>query len=151
MSYYKRKRRGPGTGQKPSGGSTAHESAQILDMKDFNPREEMDYIVQAASRGDARIVSVGGLVFFSTGDGDAWLLDVEDNLALCLMRGFERCEVEVQDGAETFSIRWDSTFAIEEGCFLVASQSGKATAYPGYPTSALERAIQRARKATRAS
>lgn len=150
MSYYKRKRRGPGTGQKPSGGSTAHESAQIL-VKDFNLRKEMDYIVQAASRGDARIVSVGGLVFFSTGDGDAWLLDVEDNLALCLMRGFERCEVEVQDGAETFSIRWDSTFAIEEGCFLVASQSGKATAYPGYPISALERAIQRARKATRAS
>lgn len=149
MSYYKRKRGGQATGQKPPEGRVARESVQILDMKDFSLRKEIDSIVKGASRGEGRIVTVGALVFFSTSDGDAWVLDAEDNLALCLMRSFERCEMEIQESAQNFSIRWDSTCAIEKGCFVVASQAGKATAYPGYPVSDLERAIQRARKAVR--
>lgn len=56
MSYYKRKRGGQGTEQKPPEGSAARESVRILDRKDFNLRREMDYIVKAASRGEARIM-----------------------------------------------------------------------------------------------
>lgn len=163
MSSYKRKRRRQGPGQSRPARPAARESVQVLAMEDFDLRKEMDYIVQAASRADARIVTVGPLVFFSTSDGDAWVLDAEDKLALRLMRGLERCEVEIQESAENFSIRWDSTFAIEKGCFWVtghpermktlsqmeAAVQAKAMAYPSYPVADLERAIQRARRAAR--
>ncbi len=161
MSYYKRNRRAQGTGQRPPDGPAARESVQILQMTDFNLRKEMDYIVQAASRGDARVVTVGALVFFSTSDGDAWVLDAEDKLALCLMRDFERYRSEVQETPENLSIRWKAMFAIESGCFWVTGQPAmvevspqsptmlrtKAVAYPSYPVTDLQRAIQRARKA----
>lgn len=52
-----------------------------------------------------------------------------------------------KEDAGTFSIRWEATFAIEKGCFLVSSQPGRLTAYPGYPVADLQRAIQRARRA----
>ena len=45
---------------------------------------EVDYIVGRAAESDARVVTLGQLVFFSTQTGDAWLLDPEDHLALPL-------------------------------------------------------------------
>ena len=163
MSYYKRNRRGGGPGQTPPEGPAVSESARILRGEEFNLRKEVDHIVELASRGEARIVTVGALVFFSTDEGDAGILDAEDNLALCLMREFERCDVEIHDDPKTFAIRWDSTFAIEGGCFWVAPRPGrveaapqspavlrmKTVAYPSYPVSELERAIRRARQAAR--
>jgi hypothetical protein len=105
---------------------------QVVRGEDFSLKKELDYITQAASRGDGRIVTVGALVLFSTCDGDAWVLDVEDNLALCLMREFDRRDPEIHETATNFSIRWDSTFRFESGCLLVTSQSGRVTAYPGF-------------------
>ncbi len=46
--------------------------------------QEADYIVARAMAEDARVVSLGPLIFFSTATGDAWALDAEDNLALPL-------------------------------------------------------------------
>lgn len=163
MSYYKRNRRGGGRGKRPSEPPLASQPVQILRGQDFSLRKEMDYILQAASRGEGRIVTVGALVFFSTSDGDAWVLDVEDNLALCLMGEFERCDTDFQESAETFSIRWDSTFAIEQGCFLVTGQPAiveastqspavlrmRTVAYPNYPVPELQRAIQQAKEAAK--
>ena len=123
MTYYKRKRRRQGTGQSPPERPPARESVQMVDMKNFNLRKEMDHIVEAATRGESRIVTVGALVFFSTSAGDAWVLDVEDNLALCLVRDFERCSTESQETAKHFSIQWEATFAIKDGCFWITGQT----------------------------
>ena len=58
--------------------------AQVLRKEQISIIKEAGYIVKLAQRGDARVVTIGGLVFFSTSGGDAWVLDPEDNLALCL-------------------------------------------------------------------
>ena len=42
---------------------------------------EVDYVVARAAESDARVVTLGQLVFFSTDTGDVWLLDPEDHLA----------------------------------------------------------------------
>ncbi len=55
--------------------------------QDFNLADEIDYIQQRAAEHDARLVSVGLLVLFSTESGDAWLLDPADHLAARLARG----------------------------------------------------------------
>ena len=47
---------------------------------------EISHITQLALAAESRIVTVGELVFFSTRTRDAWLLDAEDNYAICLCR-----------------------------------------------------------------
>ncbi len=45
---------------------------------------EVQYITQCAQKEDARMVTLGSLVLFSTESRDAWLLDAADGFALCL-------------------------------------------------------------------
>lgn len=104
-------------------------------------------IAGLASQGEGRVVTVGSLVLFSTSKGDAWILDVEDSLALCLMREFQRREVGIRNDPETFRIRWEASFTIEQGCFMVAFEPGRVTAYPSSPVSDIQQAIRRARRA----
>lgn len=47
---------------------------------------EIRYVTQLARAEDARLVTLGNLVLFSTRTRDAWLLDREDDFALCLCR-----------------------------------------------------------------
>jgi hypothetical protein len=49
--------------------------------KEVSIAEESLYIVAQAMVGDARVVSLPPLVFFSTATGDAWVLDAVDGLA----------------------------------------------------------------------
>jgi hypothetical protein len=51
-----------------------------------NVPQEVAYIIGRAQAHDGRCVSLGPLVWFSTPDGDAWMLDVEDAYALWLAR-----------------------------------------------------------------
>ena len=46
-----------------------------LSRKQVNIQDEVDYIISRAGECDARVVTLGPLVFFSTEAGDAWLLD----------------------------------------------------------------------------
>src|SRR5262249_14288993 len=48
--------------------------------------QEIKYIHQRAAEYDARFVTVGPLLFFSTETGDAWILDPSDQLAARLAR-----------------------------------------------------------------
>jgi len=53
---------------------------------EFCVADEIDYIQSRAAEHDARCVSVGPLILFSTDTGDAWLLDPADQLASRLAR-----------------------------------------------------------------
>ena len=62
-----------------------HVSCQHVSLAEPNVvLREVDYIVKRAARCDPRFVTLGQLLFFSTDTGDAWMLDPEDHLALCL-------------------------------------------------------------------
>ncbi len=52
----------------------------------MNIKKEIKYIIKRGLINDARKVQLGELVLFSTQTGDAWLLDTEDNLAICLLK-----------------------------------------------------------------
>lgn len=114
--------------------SRPNTNARLLSARDLNVQREAGYIAECAARGDARIVTLGGLVFFSTAEGDAWMLDAEDSLACCLMEGDERRDTPIQAETEQgFSVAWEAEFTIEGGCFVTRSANGKLTAWPGYP------------------
>lgn len=101
---------------------------------------EIRHITELAQAGDSRIVTFGKLVLFSTRTRDAWLLDPEDDLALCLCREGEPQPFRILDTPDTFSIEWTARFAIEGEGFVVHERSGRVVAIPGYPTGAISAA-----------
>ena len=74
----------------------------------MNIRSEATYIVERAMEGDARIVTLGPLLFFSTETGDAWMLDPADHLALCLAKAGEPLPASIVETADTFMIEWSA-------------------------------------------
>ena len=104
---------------------------------------EVDYIVARAAESDARVVSLGQLVFFSTETGDAWLLDPEDHLALRLAEDGSRLPVQIVETATRFAIEWNTSYRFEDDAFIV-TQGSSVRAILGYPIADLLAAERRA-------
>lgn len=125
-------------------------TARSVSIGEFNAQREVDYIMDRAARGDARVVTLRELVFFSTFDGDAWMLDAEDGLAYCLVRDGERRRTPGRaETRQRFAVAWDSEFSVEHDCFLSRSADGTVTAWPEYPAEAIQEGIRRARGSRR--
>jgi hypothetical protein len=103
---------------------------------------EIRHITERAQAEDARIVTLGNLVLFSTRTRDAWLLDPADHLALCLCRDGEPQPFRIVEAPDTFAIDWRAHFAIEGEAFLVHDRSGKVVVIHGYPTDEIEAACR---------
>jgi hypothetical protein len=54
---------------------------QSVEGKGLRLADEVRYIQNKAAEHDGRVVTLGQLILFSTDTGDAWLLDVPDQLA----------------------------------------------------------------------
>jgi hypothetical protein len=104
---------------------------------------EIRYITQLAQAEDSRIVTLGNLVLFSTSTRDAWLLDLEDDFALCLCREGEPQPYRVVDTPERFGIEWTAHFTIEGAQFIVRERSGRVIVIDGYPTVEISAARRR--------
>ncbi len=104
---------------------------------------EVDHIVARAAESDARVVSLGQLVFFSTETGDAWLLDPEDHLALRLAEDGSRLPVQIVETATRFAIEWNASYRFEDDAFIV-TQGSSVRAILGYPIADLLTAERRA-------
>lgn len=97
-------------------------------------QQEARYIIERAQTADARLVVVGVLVLFSTSTRDAWLLDPEDDYALCLCRDGEVQPYRIVDTPTQFIIEWNADFTIEGALFLVRERTGRVIEIDGYPT-----------------
>jgi hypothetical protein len=106
--------------------------------------QEADYIVARAIAGDARVVSLPPLVFFSTATGDAWVLDAGDSLALPLAAAGMRLAFAITETSDRFAIEWAATFRIEENLMIFADNAGGSRTIIGYPTREIAAAIARA-------
>jgi hypothetical protein len=115
---------------------------QHLSREQINIRGEAEYIVRCAAEHDARVVTFGPIVFFSTETGDAWLLDPSDRLALCLACDGDVQPVTITESAGTFAIGWEMTYQISGDRFIVADQSGQSRTIIGYPMREIANAIQ---------
>jgi hypothetical protein len=118
---------------------------QVVSREQISITREVNYIIKRAQESDARIIRLGSLVLFSTSTGDAWLLDPEDNLALCLARDGERQSFTVTETAVSYGIEWNANYRIDGDAFIVAEHSGQTRTILGYPTSELLQAMRGAR------
>lgn len=104
---------------------------------------QVDYIVARAQAGDGRVVTLGPLVFFSTSTGDAWVLDPEDSLVLCLARAGTRSPVTITETLEQFAIEWGGGFRVDGDIMTFTDAMGGSRAVFGYPTDVIAEAIRR--------
>jgi hypothetical protein len=61
-------------------------SKYMVNGKNFRLADEVRYILGRAAEHDGRVITIGQIILFSTGTGDAWLLDPSDQLAAQLAR-----------------------------------------------------------------
>ena len=101
---------------------------------DFRLADEVRHIQRCAARHDARIVTVGQLIFFSTQTGDAWLLDAEDGLAAPLTRDGQPQTIHIEETDSSFAIDWKGHYRIEGAAFVYSDHdTGRVTTILGYP------------------
>ena len=90
---------------------------------------------------DGRVVNFGQLDLFSTDTGDAWLLDVTDQLAAPLARDGDPETIHLEETDTTFAIGWKGQYRIEGSAFIYADRdSGRIRTILGYPTQTIARA-----------
>ncbi|MBT9161040.1 MAG: DUF5679 domain-containing protein [Dehalococcoidia bacterium] len=118
---------------------------QVLEAGEVSITKEANYIINQAENYDPRLVTHGPLIFFSTETGDAWMLDPEDELALCLARDGEEQPFTITETPTDFSIEWNAEYRIDGDAFIVIERPGRIKTIFGYPTAEILQAIRRAR------
>jgi hypothetical protein len=110
----------------------------VVQGRDLRLADEVRYIQSRAADRDARIVTIGPLVLFSTQTGDAWLLDPADHLALPLTRDGDPQPAQIEDTDTAFAIGWTGHYHIDGPAFICINQrNGRMTTTFGYPTQKL--------------
>lgn len=120
--------------------SGASQTRRLLSQQETSITGEASYIINRAQANDARVVTLGPLVFFSTQTGDAWMLDPGDSLALCLARDGETQPFKIIETHTQFGIEWTATYRIDGNLFIVTERSGQTRTIFGYPTEEISRA-----------
>ena len=137
MTQHKKKRR---KGKSPA------TRRQVLRQKEISVGREAGYIVESAQRGEAKVVTLGNLLFFSTAEGDAWVLDPEDNLALRLADLGEPVAYRIIETAATFAVEWNAQYALTDSGFVVEDRHGKMAVFPTYPVQQIRDGERRTRQ-----
>jgi hypothetical protein len=114
---------------------------QWVEGKRFRLADEVRYIQNKAAEHDGRVVTLGQLVLFSTDTGDAWLLDVTDQLAVRLARDGDPEPIHLEETDTSFAIGWRGRYHIEGPAFIYTDRdTGRVTSVLGYPTQTIARA-----------
>lgn len=110
--------------------------------KSFPLADEVRYIQNKAADHDSRIVSFAQLVLFSSETGDAWLLDVSDQLAARVARDGDPESIQLEETDANFAVGWKGTYRIHGPAFIYTDrETRRATTILGYPTQAIAREI----------
>jgi hypothetical protein len=104
----------------------------------FRLVDEVRYIARRATDHDARLVTIGQLLLFSTQTGDAWIIDRDDHLALRLARQGDPEPFHIEETDTSFAIDWKGHYRIEGAAFVYTDlETGRITTVLGYPTDKL--------------
>ena len=121
---------------------------RVLSRKEANVQKELDYILQRAAAGHSRVVGFAQLIFFSTHGRDAWMLDWEDELAICLMKDGVARPYQLGETDSRFAIQWQGRYHIEGELFSYIDNETPANlrAIDSYPTQIICKTIERLRR-----
>lgn len=104
-------------------------------------------IQAVAAEKKEQFFELGVFVFFSSADGDAWLLEMTDTDAVQVARGGEALEPPVEENSETIEVNWSHTFAIrDKQLYLTAYEDQQEMHLAGAPTQQINAAVRRVHK-----
>lgn len=118
-------------------------------------RRECEAIITAELAGQIKItttgpeVGAGPFVLFSTGIGDAWLLDPSVQTAMCLALHHKRVDLAISEDPLNLEIGFDCCYELMGDFFRIES-NGRAIgnrAIGGYPLSELRPALEQVKPA----
>jgi hypothetical protein len=115
-------------------------------------RGECEIIIAAELRGEAKAVMtgpellVGPFVLFSTGIGDAWLLEPDEHLAMCLAWQGKRQTIGLRDDPARLEVEWDCEYELLGDFFNVESHHPVigTRAIGGYPLDEVRKLLDQA-------
>jgi hypothetical protein len=123
--------------------------ANLVDPSKMSLTDEVEYIIRLSEIGEDTLVCLNSFVLFSTIDGDAWLLDVATNDALCLRWRGERQKFSIVEDQKNILVHYDATFSLREDNFDVISDNpaiGRRTILADYPAREIGTFIETARR-----
>ncbi len=134
------------TASRQSRGCSA--KADFIDPAKRSFTSEVEYIIGCALKGSCNLVRLQSCVLFSSDDGDAWLLDADDNRALCLLWHGERQPAKIIEDEKTFYVEYDGVFDINRGSFRVSSDNPKIgqRTILGYPADDIAELVEAIRR-----
>ena len=108
---------------------------------------EIGKIQQAASEKKELFHELGVFLFFSTTNGDAWLLEMTESDAIQVARGGEAQEVDIDENTETIELTYSHTFTVVDRRLVLTSYADKSEiALDDAPGLRIRNAIRRIRK-----
>jgi hypothetical protein len=115
-------------------------------------RTECETTITAELRSQARaVVTSNGVacppfVLFSTGVGDAWLLEPNEHLAMCLVWQGKRQTIGLRDDPDRIEVEWDCMYELLGDFFSVESQHPVigTRAIGGYPLGDVRKLLDQA-------
>jgi len=124
--------------------------ADLIDPTKLSFTSEVEYIIGCALKGSSNLVRLKSCILFSTGDGDAWLLDADDYRSLCLLWHGERQPAKIIENEHRFYIEYDGVFEVSGSSFMVSSENpkiGRRTIW-GYPSHEIAEFLESVRRSS---
>ena len=108
---------------------------------------EIAKVQEAAVAKEKYLKPLGVFIFFSTEQGDGWLLEISEMDAVQVASKGEKIEVELDENPETIEINWSHRFSIKNKKFITVAYSDDSTKeWDDYPAHSIFSAIKRVRK-----
>ena len=97
-------------------------------------RGEVEKVQRHALARQEALWTMGVFVFFSTAEGDGWLLDASAMDALQVAAGGQPIPVDIVQTADAIEITWSHTFVVDTHFTVTTYQDKLKTTYKSYPT-----------------
>lgn len=121
----------------------AAQSAQLQAQK-VSINDEVAKLQAAAANREETMRVIGVFIFFSTNDGDAWLLELTDLDAVLVARAGEKIAVEINESPETIEVNWSHQFSVKNKTFTTTAYADKAVeTHKNAPTASISATLKK--------
>jgi len=106
--------------------------------------EEVAMLQTAAANHEETLKVIGVFIFFSTKEGDAWLLELTEMDAVRVAKAGEKIDVEINESAETIEVNWSHQFSVKDKVFTTTAYLDKAVeTHNNTPTASINATIKK--------
>lgn len=106
---------------------------------------EIEKLQQKVSEKSAVMWTRGVFVFFSTEDGDAWVLEASGMDALQVAAAGQLLEVDVAQTEDAIEVTWSHQFSIRKDFTVSAYADQRRSVLSGYPAARIRALLSKAR------